>query len=197
MNIDKDKLEALKGRILAEFSSVQGAFQEKGAKYFQRPLVLGGMVIFASYFYVFQTGGDLSNRYSTELDAARAIDQHAEEYQNLRLAIDTVRNKLPRTRNPDEWLTQSVRRTLREEGIDALETSAPKESKKASYRILTVTVKMQSNYHQVASWISRLERSKKLLFIKALRLRKDPERIGKNAIEVDVTTVIPVGGEGG
>lgn len=183
-------LESLQGDLM----NVRTALNDRGGKYFQRPLVLGGLMIFTAYFYCYKAAGEMNVRIDTEFGAAQATVQHADEYENLKIRLDAIKRKLPRTKNPGVWLLGAIRSTLKEEGIVPLSTSPPEETSKKGYRFITISIKCQSSFRQIASWISRLERSKKLMYIRQMRLRKEPSVLGENTAEIQITTIVSAEG---
>ncbi|MFH2203922.1 MAG: type 4a pilus biogenesis protein PilO [Elusimicrobiota bacterium] len=190
LQFNKDAVLRNLSRVKSELQSLQMVLKLKGAKYLQRPLAIGAVLVFASYFYFFQKSATMLNAMTLQVDAAAATATFADEYKGLKAQIEGINAKLPRSKNPQEWLLNSIRKTLREEGIVALSTSKSKEEDKKGYRFITITVELQASFPQLASWVSRLERNPKLLYIKALSMRKDTDNIGQNAVTVEVMTVI-------
>lgn len=180
----------LQGELLV----MRDSFRERGAKFFQRPLGLGAIIVFCAYWYVYLPPVQRMALIQENLMAAQAASQYAEDYKSLKARLEGLFLKLPRVENPEGWLLAEVRRTLRAEGIVPLSTGSPKEQKVQQYRFISMEVRCQATYSQLASWIARLEGGKNLLFIKELTLRKDEEPIGSNTAEVTITTVVP--GEG-
>jgi hypothetical protein len=180
----------LQGEILV----MKDAFRERGAKFFQRPLGLGAIIVFAAYWYVYLPPLDRMVEIEEGLAAAQASAQYAEDYKSLTARLENLFTKLPRVQNPGNWLLQEVRKSLRQEGIVPLSTSPPREQKVEQYNFISLEVRCQATYPQLASWIARLEGGSNLLFIKELTVRKDSEPIGSNTAEVTITTVVPAGG---
>ena len=191
-----DKAEVLRAleRVKSELSSLQAVLKLKGAKYFQRPLAIGGIMVFACYHYVYQGTGTILSDLAVKVEGARATSTYAEDYKKLNDRIKTINLKLPNVKNPQDWLLDSIRKTLREEGIVPLSTSTPKEEVKKGYRFITITVALRASFPETASWVSRLERNNKLLYIRSLSLKKEAEDIGKNHVTVQVMTVVKGGG---
>ena len=178
----------------AEALVLREALRERGAKFFMRPLAMAGVTVFASYYYVYLPPLAKAKSVADELATAKATGQYAEEYQNLQSRLSGLYTRLPRTPDPQGWILNEVRKTLREESIVPLSISPPNDTVKGAYRFITIEVRCQGNYPQIASWISRLERNPALLFVRNLGLRKDANPIGSNTIDVAITTVVPVGG---
>lgn len=179
---------------MAEVTVLKDALRDRGAKFFSRPLGMAGFVVFAAYYYVYLPPLSTAKRVSDELATAKATSQYAEEFQNLQSRLSGLYTKLPRTQDPQGWILNEVRKTLREESIVPLSISPPNDTVKGEYRFITIEVRCQGNYPQIASWISRLERNPALLFVRDLTLRKDADPIGSNTVDVAITTVVPLGG---
>lgn len=192
--ITADDAQRLLRTVGAELTVLRDALRERGAKYFMRPLAMSGVMVFASYYYVYAPPLAKAKGVAEELATAKATSQYAEEYQNLQARLSGLYTRLPRTQDPQGWILNEVRKTLREENIVPLSISPPSDMLKGEYRFITIEVQCQGNYSQVASWISRLERNPALLFVHTLNLRKDAQPIGSNSVDVKITTVVPVGG---
>ncbi|PCI36641.1 MAG: hypothetical protein COB53_08910 [Elusimicrobia bacterium] len=172
---------------------MRDSFRERGAKFFQRPLGLGALIVFTVYWFVYVPPVQKMMQLEEELNAARAASQFADDYKSLKARLENLFTKLPRVKDPENWLLQEVRRTLRAEGIVPLATTSPREQINGGYRFISMEVRCQATYSQIASWIARLEGGKNLLFIKELLLRKDDDPIGSNTATVIITTVVPSG----
>ena len=192
--ITADDAQRLLRTVGAELTVLRDALRERGAKYFMRPLAMSGVMVFTSYYYVYAPPLAKAKGVAEELATAKATSQYAEEYQNLQSRLSGLYTRLPRTQDPQGWILNEVRKTLREENIVPLSISPPSDMAKGEYRFITIEVQCQGNYSQVASWISRLERNPALLFVHTLNLRKDAQPIGSNSVDVKITTVVPVGG---
>ncbi|MFH1723142.1 MAG: GspMb/PilO family protein [Elusimicrobiota bacterium] len=187
----KEDLQRWFSFLEGELYVVRNALRERGGKFFMRPFLVGGLGIFAAYWYVYLPPAGRLVEIEEELSAAEVSSQYAGDYKSLKARLDGLYERLPRTRNPETWLLTAVRRTLRQEGIVPLSTSAPAETVRENYRFISISVRCQASYPQIASWISRLERGQELLFIKSLTLDKDAKPIGSNTANVTITTVVP------
>ena len=180
----------LKGEIIV----MKDSFNERGPKFFQRPIGIGAIIIFVAYWYVYLPPVNKMIQLEQDLLAAQASSQYAEDYKSLKARLENLFAKLPRVKDPENWLLGEVRKTLRAEGIVPLATGSPRAQKVEQYLFISIEVRCQATYSQLASWIARLEGGENLLFIKQLNLRKDEDPIGSNTAEVTITTVVPAGG---
>lgn len=190
-NITKADLERWLGLAGAELTVLRDAFSERGYKYFSRPLGMSCVIVFVAYNYVYLPPIARAGKVATELAAAQATSQYAQDYMDLKARLDGLYTKLPRTEDPQGWLLSEVRKTLRQEGIVPLSISPPQDAVKGEYRAISIAVRCQANYAQIASWISRMERNESILFVSDLDLHKDTEPIGSNTVNVTITTVVP------
>lgn len=174
-----------------ELRIIRSGFSEKGPKYFQRPLVLGAMMVFCGHFFVYKKGVANKSAAQQALAASQATNEFAEEYRRLKAELEGLSTKLPRTSSPETWLLDAVRRTLREEQIVPLETSPPVQASSRGFRFISLTVAFRAKYAQAASWVSRLEHGGELLFVRKLEVRKDGQEIGQNLVSATVTTMVP------
>jgi len=175
--------------IQADLLSIRESLRVRGGKFFGRPIGLGAVIIFCAYFYVYRAAGNLKARVEKDYNAAQATTKYSEDYKNLKARLDGLLTRLPMTEDPGNWLLQAVRKSLREEGIVPLSTSAAKETVTESYRFISIDVDCQASYQQIGSWISRLERGAELLFIQTMRMTKDNDPIGVNTVKVTITTL--------
>lgn len=183
------------GKFLqGELQVTRDALKDRGAKFFMRPLGMAGVLVFVAYNYVYLPPIARQKSVAAELSAAQATSQFSEEYQNLKSRLSGLYTKLPRTQDPQGWILNEVRKTLRESGIVPLSISPPNEMAKPEYRFVTIEVRFQASYDQIANWISRLERNPSLLFVREMALAKDPDPIGSNTVNASITTVVPTGG---
>lgn len=195
--ISKEDLQRAASRVGGELQGLRQSLREKGAKYFQRPLALGGVVLFAAYFYAYQSTAETKIRVENELAAAKAIAQHGERYKDLKSQLDEFQDRIPKNSQPERWLEQETRDTLRLEGIVPLNISTPKETVREELRFISITVSCQASFRQIASWIARIERGKNLMYIEIMTLKKDELRIGENLAELKITTIAAKTAEAG
>ncbi|OIO08382.1 MAG: hypothetical protein AUJ52_08315 [Elusimicrobia bacterium CG1_02_63_36] len=191
-----DELKAWGPFLQGELLVMKDSFRERGPKFFQRPLGLGLVIVFAAYWYVYLPPLAKMSRIEEDLAASKASAQYVDDYKSLSARLESLFAKLPRVKNPGGWLLEEVRKSLREEGIVPLSTSPPTEQKIEAYRFISMEVRCQATYPQLASWIARLEGGNNLFFIKELNIRKDAEPIGSNTAAVVITTVVPAGSGG-
>lgn len=174
-----------------EVRVIRLAFADKGARYFQRPLILGALMVFCAHFFIYKAGVQGKIAAQQSLAASQATNEFADEYRMLKTQLDGISARLPRTNSPETWLLDAVRRSLREEQIVPLETSPPTQSVFKGFRFISLTVTFRAKYAQTASWVSRLERGGDLLFVRKLEVRKQDGEIGQNLVTATVTTMVP------
>ena len=195
MNLKKEDLQRALSFLQGELLVLRDCLRDKGAKYFARPIVMGALLILGTHHYVYQAPETAGARADKELKAAHATARFAGDYKDLQARLDGLLLKLPRTRDPESWLLESIRTTLREEGIVPTEYSAPTDVNMGGYRFISITVKFEAAYKEIGSWVARVERGTSLLYIQSFTLTKKPKPIGRNSVDVTITTLVPaVGG---
>ncbi|HBL17885.1 MAG: hypothetical protein A2X36_16100 [Elusimicrobia bacterium GWA2_69_24] len=193
--VKKDDIQVWIAFLQGEFTTIKNAIRERGAKFFMRPIGMGVAVVFAVHHYIYLPSAIALKGVQMDVEAAKATFKFAEDYENLKIRLETLYAKLPRVTDPQNWLLEEVRGTLRDEGIVPLSTTSPLETPGDTYKRLTMRVKCQATYAQIASWISRLERSESLLLIEQVSIRKDGTPIGSNTADVTISTLVPMSTE--
>lgn len=195
MEIKKEVLRRYASAAQAELGVLRDAIRDKGVKHFSRPIGMGLVMIFCSHFYVFKPSETALKKVSSELEATTATAQYAGDYKDLRARIDGLYTRLPRTKNPEEWLLTEIRETLRQEGLVPDSISSPQMDTGPGYQIVSRAVALTAEYRQAGAWIARLERNKSLLHVADMTLTKKKLPIGSNKIMVTVATIVPEGKE--
>lgn len=190
IKIDKDAILRSLSRIQGELVALSIVLKLKGVKYFQRPLAIGLLMVFATYHFLYKASGESMAHISEQLDGAQATSTYADDFQALQKQLARIQRSLPRTKNPQEWLLNSIRKSLREEGIVPLSTSQAELEIKKGFQFITIRVDLQASFPQISSWISRLERNKKMLYIKSVAMQKDNINIGENSVTIEVMTIV-------
>ncbi|MBI5242601.1 MAG: type 4a pilus biogenesis protein PilO [Elusimicrobia bacterium] len=193
ITIGPDDLKRWASLFGAELKVLKDGLRDKGPKYFARPLALGCVIIFASYYFVYKPPEGAMADAAKKLEAIRATTQYAADYQELQERLNLLSIRLPHTKEPGAWLLSEVRETLRQEGIIPTDLSTPNDQPGAGYRLISMTVTLSTGFTQLANWIARIERSKSLMHIKDLKLVKSQTPIGMNKVDVTVTTIVPAG----
>lgn len=178
---------------LREEASILGdALREKGAKHFSRPLGMAALMVFIAYFYVYRPPKLRLMNIDAETKAAEAVARHSGTYKELKDKLAIFYSRVPKTEDPPEkWLLDTIRETLVKEGIVPNSFSPPTQTVVEGYRFVSIAVNCEVSYAQIASWISRIERSSVVLYVKAMNLKKSDATPGMNIADVTVTTVFP------
>jgi len=192
LEINKNNLQRWAAAAAAEVKVLKDSLRDKGPKYFARPLALGAVMVFASYNYVFKAPQQAMTTALTELDAAKATSQYANDYQDLKDRLNRLYSSLPRTNDPEAWLLSEVRESLRQEGIVPDSFSSPTDEAGVGYKLVSLTISLTTSYPQLAAWVARVERSRYLMHIKDVKLVKKQKPIGMNTVDVSVSTIIPL-----
>lgn len=189
------------GRLSSSFNedlaNMRDSLQDKGYKYFQRPMALGLLLILACYQLLYRAPVVRLKVIESELVATRATVKYAATYKDLRERLQILYSMLPTAKDPEEWLRNAIRESLREEGIVSNSLSSPRSNRVEGYRFLSITVTCEATYKDLATWIARLERGAALIYVESYKLAKKKAPIGMNTAEITITTAISDGAEGG
>jgi len=193
LSIGRDDVARWASQAAGEVKLIQHAIRDKGPKYFARPLILGAVMVWASYHFVYAPPKEQMRDVADKLQAVQATVQYASDYEDLRDRLSILRSKLPRTNDPEGWLLSEIRESLRQEAILPNGFSTPRLQSGPGYRLVSITINMSAGYAQLANWIARIERSRSLMHIAELHLAKATKPIGMNQVDVTVTTIVPAG----
>ncbi|MBI3547437.1 MAG: type 4a pilus biogenesis protein PilO [Elusimicrobia bacterium] len=195
--MNKERLLQLLQRFQDEALNLVRVIQDKGVKYFSRPLGIAAAVLIGVYWLAYQPSISQLRRVESQLVAAQATAKYTDRYKELDNRLQAFYSTLPKTKDRGSWLLETVRDAMKKDEKIMLKTINPAEEREiGGYVLASLMVTAHSSYKGMASWISRLERSKSLLHISSLVLTKDTSDIGMNTVQLTVTTVAPKDGGG-
>lgn len=179
--------------LLEEVTFVVGSIRARGIKHYAKAVALGIAMVFVSKKFVYQSAQDKMGAIGSQLDAARATAQYADTYKELDQNLRTYATRLPPALKPEIWFFDTVRDSMKAEGLVALSISpvAVRDSKEFKY--LSITLSFSARYSELGSWIARVEGSRKLLHVVSLSAVKGKD-IGVNDVQAVVSTLVPKGG---
>jgi hypothetical protein len=186
------------GRMSSSFredlANLGDSLQDKGWKYFQRPILLGLIMSLATYQLLYHAPVRRLVDIQGEIEASEATVKYAPQYKDLKERLAILYSMLPRTKDPEAWLLNAIRESLREEGIVPISFSPARSTRVEGYRFLSISVNCNASYKQLGSWIARLERGDALMYVDHFELQKRPKTPGVNVSQVTITTVVSEGG---
>lgn len=177
--------------LFDEASFVASSIRTRGLKHFARALGIAAGFIFFSHKLVFESGRQkllvIERRLGTERATARFADTYKELDDNLRI----FSQRLPPATQTEAWLLDSVRESMRAEGLTALSISPVAVTEQKDFRSLTIQLTFNAKFGEVASWVARMEGSRQLLHVSALHITKGGDRIGENNVQATISTLAP------
>ncbi|MBI4424646.1 MAG: type 4a pilus biogenesis protein PilO [Elusimicrobia bacterium] len=169
------------------------AIRSRGVKHYGKALAYSLGMAFLAHKLVYVSGGEKLSRVERDLEAARATDRYAETYKELDDTLSRFSEQLPPSQAPEEWLLNTVRETMKAEGIISTSLSPVNVSHSGDFKVLSMTIACRARYKELGSWLARMEGSKKLLHVSNLSVSKDGE-IGQNTVNITVSSLLPKGG---
>lgn len=182
------------GTFLDEVGFVVSSIRSRGLKHYLRALGIGAAFIMGAHKLVFVTSAGSLEKVRNELDAASATAQHADTYRELDENIKAFSARLPPVKDSSTWFLNTVLDSLRAEGLVALTLSPVAVNDVSNFKLHTITLSFKAKFNQAASWVARVEGSKKLMHISKISIQKDYEKIGINDVQVVITSLVPRGG---
>lgn len=190
MKLDAKALEVVVHAIQSELTLVANTLKDKGAKRFERPLIIGLVLVVAAYYVLYLPPQKKLDGLQRRLDTARASKENAEAYKQVRDRLRSVYAVLPKTKDKDHFLTQAVIETLRAEGLTSDSIKPPEENKEANVVFQQITVSAQLKFPELIGWLARLEASKPYLHVTSVDLNKS-KRLGYCEVSAAVSTIVP------
>lgn len=176
-------------KVQSEASFVNTTIKDKGSKRFGRPLVISGLVIFLSYWFIYKPPGEKIAGLQKKIDTAKATAQYADQFKDIRLRLLMIYSKLPGPESPG--VSDLIVESLKAEGIIPDSLQPPVESEIAGLRVQTVNVTLTVKFSELMAWLLRLEHSKPALHLQNIELRKKSTPIGRNEVMCTLVTAVP------
>ena len=180
--------------LFDEANFIFSSIRSRGIKHYARALVIGVLVVLGARKLIFQSGAEKLGGIKAELEAARAMAQYADTYRELDQNLSTFMRRLPPIQNPEIWLLDAVRQSMKDEGLVALSISPVQISDMKDFRFLKIHLTFTAKYPQIGSWVARMEGSRQLLHVASLAIRKEGEPIGENTVQATISSLAPKGG---
>ncbi|MBI4346469.1 MAG: hypothetical protein HY553_06415 [Elusimicrobia bacterium] len=179
--------------ILEEITFVIGSIRARGIKHYAKALGIGVAMVVVSNKFVFRSAQEKIGAIRGQLDAARATAQYADTYKELDQNLRIYATRLPPVVKPEVWFFDTVRDSMKAEGLVALSISPVAVRSGKEFNYLSITLSFSAKYAELGSWIARVEGSSKLLHVVSLSANKGKE-IGVNDVQAVVSTLVPKGG---
>lgn len=181
-------------RLKLEVDTIIGTIREKGANRFARPLIVGGFVILVGYQLLYMPPKKKIKGLDRQIAAAQAIATYADEYMAMRDQIRAAHARLPPLKEKETWLFEKVRETLLQENLVAENLAPPTAGENFGVSYQRMLISLQLPFPQLVVFIQRLEGVKPFMHVSSIDLTKDqaPDKLGRNAVNFEISTVIPV-----
>lgn len=163
---------------------------EQGLRRFARPLALGAALLFIVHRFFCLPPAARLGRIRSQIDAAKATARHAERYRDLESRLKALHSVLPDLEARDVWLIDTAREAMKAEGIYLTSLSPVAEKEAGAFLLVSLTIGCRASYRQIASWVARLEGSRRLLWIAGMDMQKDPAEIGMNQVTMTIAAVV-------
>jgi type II secretory pathway component PulM len=179
----------LVGFVQSELAFVQTTIKDKGANRFARPLVLGGALIFSSYWFIYSPPIKKLAGLDRKLNTARATAEFADQYKEVRERLYALYGLLPAPSDPS--LTEAIVDSLKTQNIMADSLQPPVVTDSAGLLFQSVNVTMTLKFSELTAWLLRIEAAKPLLHVSRISIKKKQDALGKSEVTAVLTTVVP------
>lgn len=190
MKIDAKTLDVVVKAIQDEVQIVSQTLREKGSKRFEKPIVLGVVLVLASYYLLYAPPQKKLDVLQGRIDAAKALHQNADNYTVSRDRLRAAYSILPKMKDKDHFLVEAVLETLRAEGLTSDSIQPPDENKDANLDYQQIKVSAQMKFPELVGWLARIEASKPFLHISSVDIAKS-KRLGYCEVQAGVATIVP------
>lgn len=180
-------IPALLEKVQGEISFVNSTIKDKGSNRFSRPIIIGGLLVFGSYWFVYAPPGKKLAGLARQLDTAKATAQFADAYKDVHARLYSIYPLLPRPEQAS--VTANIVETLRLENIISDSLQPPSESEVAGLLHQNVSVTMTVGFSELLAWLLRVEAHRPVLHLSSIEIRKKNRE--KYEAQVVVSTVIP------
>lgn len=187
-NID---LQPYVAALQTELEMVMATMKEKGGKRFGKAFGIAGVMVFLAYAGVYAPPKKKAARLQSEIDAARTLSQYGNQYKDLRDRLTACYAQLPQVKDKDMFLSNAVIDSLKAEGLTPETFQPVREQELSGLLFQASNITMPVKFSEFYSWVVRLESAKPLMHLQSADLTKKPEMVGVNAVQAEITTVIP------
>jgi hypothetical protein len=179
-----------------EVQTVISAIRDKGAKRFLRAFVAAGMLVFASYFFLYRPPQAKSDRLEGEIAHAKKMHDYGEQYTLLRDQLVAAYSRLPSVNDREQWLSNSVRALLDAGKLETDDFKPMHEAEKNGLIFQVSSITLNLRFSDFYSLVLRIENAKPIMHLQRVDVGKksdggDPSAIGMAMANADIATVIP------
>lgn len=190
MKIDMSAVGRLLEDVGRELQLVANTLKDKGARRFQRPLIIGAVIIFGAYYLLYLPPRKKLDGLQRNIETAKAASDNAEAFKAAREQLLAAYAAMPSIKDKDHFLIQAVVETLRAESLTSDSIHPPEENSESSLLYQKITVAVQVRFSELLGWLARLEASKPFLHVSSLELIKS-KRLGYCDVQAGISTIVP------
>jgi Tfp pilus assembly protein PilO len=174
-------------------ASVQ-LIEEKGITAYQRPILIALAGLAVAFFMIYKGPSktlDQVKREETNLSSAAQITNNFKTQKDF---LQAYYSSFPKVQDKDRgvWLTEMVRKSMKEEGISFESLSPIIEEAQGPYVQESLEINCHLPYAQLGSWIYHLENLSRVVRVSRLTLGKIKSNPGVNDVRITVSAVFPV-----
>ncbi|MBI5883108.1 MAG: hypothetical protein HZB91_08390 [Elusimicrobia bacterium] len=178
--------------IQEDVSLVVSVFREKGVGHFGRPIVVGVMLVFASYNIIYIPAKKKSASLNALIKTAQSVSQYAEDYRARRDRLAWAYTQLPRIEDREEWLFKSLVESLKAENIVAQKLPPMTENELGGLITQQATMNSTVKFMEAIRWLNRIESGRPLIHVNSVSIvKKQGAVIGTTDVNCEITTIIP------
>lgn len=164
--------------------------QSRGLSAFSGHLIVSSLIVL-SFMMLWRRSSSRLHGQQQQLRAEKAMAEHSAAFADLQNRLLAWTRRLPGTQEKANWLLNYVLETAEQDGIRLGGIQPLKEESVGYYSMMSLEVEAQFSYRKLGAWISRLERSKKLVHVSALSLNKTKDASGVNQVRIRLSTLVP------
>lgn len=177
------------GFIQSELNFIQTTIKDKGSNRFSRPILLGGMLIFIAYWFVYSPPIKKLAGLDRKLSTARATAEFADQYKEVRERLHALYALLPTAQDPS--LPEAIVDSLKSQNITADSLQPPVVMDSSGMLFQNVNVAMTLKFPELTAWLLGIEAAKPLMHVSRMTIKKKQDALGKNEVTAVLTTAVP------
>ena len=189
--MDKDDFVKLGNQLVDEIMMVRSTMQDKGWQRFIRPLVLGGIFLFGSYYLLYAPPVKKLAKLDGKIRVAMTTAKYADQYKELKLRLMAAYALMPAPKDRNGFLYSAILDSLKAENIVADGLQPPNERESNGLLFQEITITMTVKFSELYAWMARVENLKPMVHISSLQLTKKADPVGLNLVVCTLSTVIP------
>lgn len=189
--MDKRTFESLIAAIQGDIQTAVATLKDKGLRHFSRAALVAMALPLAAHVLVYAPAKRRLSQFDNEFRLARNTAEHADAYKGLKDRLLAVYALLPPAQVRSSYLADSIKEALRAESIVASQFNPPVEEAVDGAVIQSIVITMSARFPEAMAFVSRMERSKPLIYVHSLEITKKADMPGFNDVTCGLSTVFP------